>query len=283
MWYLKKQGKRDQTVTSQVKLIKQLIKLGADLENPENIKMIISSQQWVEGRKRNFVHAYTNYLRMQNKTWEAPNYESVPKIPFVPLETEVDQLISGCVIRHATFLQFLKETGARRCEAFYLRWDSLDFETREVRITPEKGSNPRKLRMSDKLIVMINKLPRRNEYVFGGGNVEDFSNSFRNQRARIAFTTGNERIKQINFKSLRHYKGTTEYIRTGNIYYVKKILGHKMIKNTEIYMQTAGDPSTAECITNVATTGEEARKLIETGFDYVFTTPDALMIFKKRK
>jgi hypothetical protein len=48
-------------------------------------------------------------------------------------------------------------------------------------------------------------------------------------------------------------------------------------------MQTAGDPSTVECIAGVATSGDEARKLIETGFDYALTTPDGLMIFKNRK
>jgi hypothetical protein len=48
-------------------------------------------------------------------------------------------------------------------------------------------------------------------------------------------------------------------------------------------MQTAGDPSTAECITGVATSGDEARKLIEAGFDYALTTPNGLMIFKNRK
>ena len=65
--------------------------------------------------------------------------------------------------------------------------------------------------------------------------------------------------------------------------HVKKVLGHKDIKNTEIYMQTAGDPSTVECITGIATSGDEARKLIEAGFDYALTTPNGLMIFKNRK
>ena len=94
-----------------------------------------------------------------------------------------------------------------------MRWNDLDLETRDVRITPEKGSNPRKLRLSQSLVTNINKLPHKNEYVFSGGDVEDFSQSFRNQRKSIAFNSGNENIKRITFKSLRHYKGTHEYTK----------------------------------------------------------------------
>ena len=38
-----------------------------------------------------------------------------------------------------------------------------------------------------------------------------------------------------------------------------------------------------EYVSQVAKTAEEARQLVETDFEYVYTTPDYLMIFKKRK
>jgi integrase len=61
----------------------------------------------------------------------------------------------------AALLQFLKETGARIGEALRLKWTDLDFERRVVSITPEKGSKPRILPISEKLIGMINILPRK--------------------------------------------------------------------------------------------------------------------------
>jgi len=282
MMYLRK-TKKNATVESQVKLIKQLIRKGANLEQTESVENVIAFQKCTDGRKRNFVHAYSNYLKMQGKTWEAPKYESENKIPWVPSALEVDQLIAGCNQRHGAYLQLLKETGARRGEAFYQKWTDLDLNTKEIRITPEKRSNPRKLRLSEKLVAMLNKLPRKNQYVFGGGNVEDFSQSFRNQRNKTAFNLGNDNIKRINFKSLRHYKGTSEYLKTGDIYHVKRILGHKMIKNTEIYIQTAGEPGNVEWVSGVASTKEEAMKFIDNGFEYALTTPDNFMIFRKRK
>ena len=52
------------------------------------------------------------------------------------------------------------ETGARCGEAWQLKWIDFDFENKTVRITPEKGSEPRRLRISDKLIAMLNNLPK---------------------------------------------------------------------------------------------------------------------------
>ena len=64
---------------------------------------------------------------------------------------------------------------------------------------------------------------------------------------------------------------------------MKKILGHKMIKNTEIYIQTAGEPEEVEWVSAVASTKEEAVKLIDSGFDYQLTIPDSYKIFRKHK
>lgn len=54
----------------------------------------------------------------------------------------------------------LKETGTRDSEAFALRWTDVDFETKTVRITPSKGGEPRLLRISHKLLRMLNLLPK---------------------------------------------------------------------------------------------------------------------------
>jgi len=58
---------------------------------------------------------------MQGKDWDPPKYQSTPKIPYIPPEKDVDQLIGGLIQRHSTYVQFLKETGARRGEAFFLK------------------------------------------------------------------------------------------------------------------------------------------------------------------
>jgi hypothetical protein len=59
-------------------------------------------------------------------------------------------------------------------------------------------------------------------------------------------------------------------------------LGHKSIRNTLIYARLV-DFESDDFHSNVANTAEEARKLIEAGFEYVCTTPEDLMLFRKRK
>jgi integrase len=80
---------------------------------------------------------------MQGLTWSPPRYKSVNKLPFIPTEEELNNLIAGCNRKTATFLQLLKETGMRCGEAFMLKWTDFNFENRSVDVTPEKGSEPR--------------------------------------------------------------------------------------------------------------------------------------------
>ena len=75
---------------------------------------------------------------------------------------------------------------------------------------------------------------------------------------------------------------TREYHKTKDVVPVKQVLGHKNIKNTLVYTHLI-DFREEEYVSKVAKDSEEAQVLIESGFEYVVTAPDGLMIFKKRK
>jgi integrase len=110
--------------------------------------------------------------------WNPPRYKPARKLPFIPLEEEIDALISGCGKKIATCLQLLKETGVRIGEAWQLRWIDVDSKKRTVTCRSEKGSKPRKFRVSQKLIGMLNALPKRNDLVFGGTNLNGHRSNF---------------------------------------------------------------------------------------------------------
>ncbi|MCD6530148.1 hypothetical protein J7L06_07700 [Candidatus Bathyarchaeota archaeon] len=60
------------------------------------------------------------------------------------------------------------------------------------------------------------------------------------------------------------------------------MLGHRDIKTTLIYTQLIsfeGD----EYYSATAKSAEEAKGLVERGFEYVCTTPEGVMLFRKRK
>ena len=286
-WWLKKDGKSDATIEGRTKLLRILTKRGATLYDPETVKEVIAKQPWSNGRKNNACDAYSSFLKMVGGKWESPLYQCVRKVPFIPKETEIDQLIAGCSKRMATFLQILKETGARCGEIWWLKWDDIDFESKIVNITPEKNSNPRVVHLSSKLLEMLQKQPKTyGDRVFSHPHmpIDHHAGSFQHQRKRIADKIGNPRLLKIHFHTLRYFKGTMLYHKTKDMYYVMQALGHKNIKNTLLYVQLeeALFQGEQDYISKVAKTEKEICGLIEAGFEYV-TDFECAKIFRKRK
>ena len=76
-----------------------------------------------------------------------------------------------------------------------------------------------------------------------------------------------------------------EYHKFRDPYHVKKILGHKRLSSTEIYinLEQAHFKTISEDFTvRVTETIEEDKELIEAGFEYV-TDRGSLKIYRKRK
>jgi integrase len=71
------------------------------------------------------------------------------------------------------------------------------------------------------------------------------------------------------------------YHRTRDILFVKQQLGHRKIETTMIYTQLVNF-SEDEYHSAVARTVEEARRLIEEGYEYVCDI-DNVKLFRKRK
>jgi integrase len=279
--WLKKQGYAESTIFSRVKIIKYLAKT-SNLDDPEAIKELIAKKEsWCLGRKEIVVECYSNFLICVGGTWNPPRYRAIEKLPFIPTEGEIDYLIAACGQKTSTFVQLLKETGARCGEAWQLEWIHIDSETRTVRITPEKHSNPRMLKISQRLIERLADLPKTSKYVFGGTNLKTTARLFERSRKIAVSTSKNPRLGEITFHTLRHWKATMEYHKTKDILHVMKLLGHKNIKNTMRYTQLV-DFSEQDYTVKVAWTLEEACKLLEGGFQFVCDY-DKGKIFRKPK
>jgi len=79
---------------------------------------------------------------------------------------------------------------------------------------------------------------------------------------------------------------TTEYHKTKDPYHVKKVLGHRSLKSTEVYINIEQavfeEDENEEFIVKIAETRDEIKALLEVGFKYVCQKED-LMYFRKRK
>ena len=288
MWLLK-EGYAETTIQIRTRLLKTLKKRGANLFDPESVKEVIAKQKtWSESSKSEIVNAYDRFAFMMGLTWQRPMYHKTQPLPFIPMESEIDQLIAGCGKKTATYLQTLKETAMRPGEAWRLKWIDIDSKRRLIRLNkPEKNSNPRIWKVSDKLMSMLNRLPKKSEYVFATSSGQrPMKQNFRAQRKSIARKLSNPRILQIKLYTLRHWKATMLYHQTKDILYVMKFLGHKNIRNTLTYVTIEatifGLDDSDEFTVKVAETLKEACELLEAGFEYI-TDIDGKKIFRKRK
>ena len=281
-WWLKKQGYAESTILTRTTVLEVLSKRGANLNDPESVKDTLAKQKgWSEGRKSNAIKAYTNYLNMVGGKWQPPICRYVRRLPYIPTEKEIDQLVAGCGRKISILLQMMKETGMRCGEAWQTRWIDLDSENNTLRVSPEKNSNPRIFRISNNLVAMINKLPKDSETIFGKWQLRNLRRTFERQRKSIAYKLNNPKLNQITFHTFRHWKATTEYHKTKDILHVMQLLGHKNIKNTLMYTQliTFKDD---DYVCKVAKTVDQGKELIEAGFEFVCDIDGARM-FRKRK
>ena len=162
-----------------------------------------------------------------------------------------------------------------------LEWTDLDPSNRSVRISPEKGSNPRMFSISTALMERLNSLTRDSPEVFSNIKQKSIRRRYQEQRRRIAAKVKNPRLLKITFVTFRHFKATMEYHKTKDILHVMRVLGHKNIKNTLVYTHLV-DFKDEEYVSRAAWTLEEASKLIESGFEYVCDIENA-RLFRKRK
>jgi len=254
---------------------------GVNILNPEQVKAFISEQKWQNHSKATAVVYYGIFAKTMHIQWDPPRYRYERKVPFVPLEKEIDDLIAGCGRKMSRFLRLLKETGARVGEALRLEWRDFDFEKSTVAINnPEKGSLPRVLPISQTLRAMLNSSSNKSGRIFNV-SMNTVQSNFRRQRNRLAFKLRNPRLKQITFHTFRVYFATMLFAKTLNILKVQQALGHKNINNTLMYTRLI-DFKTDEYEVQIAETVEEAKKLGEAGFEH-YDTIDNCHLYRRRK
>ena len=283
LWHLERENRSKRTIDCSGKFLNILTRIGADLLDPDSVKEKVAKQTlWKENTKRMASAVYKSFAVFNGIPFTPPKYIINQKLPFIPTEQEIDSLIVASPKRLATILQLLKEIPIRIGEALALKWTDIDFEHNGIYVnTTEKNGKPRAFKISTKLVNMLNALPRKNERVFGKTTYTFMETQFTNTRKRLATKLQNPRLIQIRLHTLRHWKATMEYHRTKDILYIIRMLGHKDIESTLVYTQLINFESD-EYHSAVAQTVDEARKLLEGGFEYI-CQKDNFMLFRKRK
>ena len=285
LWELKKRGYRESTIVENyAKILKNLAK-NCILDNPDSVLTYLATKEISEGRKELIADCYANYCQWKKISFIKPRYHRIDKLPIVPLEKDIEALISALPRKVSILTRTIFETGARCGEVWGLKWIDIDFQNTALLINkPEKNSRARRLKVSSQLIGLLSTLPRKCEFVFRKypkARLDTFEAYFIREKKKISNQLCNPKIVQVTWKSLRHYKATMEYARTKDILYVKELLGHVNIMNTLVYTHLVNfDNDSFVC--KVAKTVEEATELIESGFEFVVDV-EGEKLFRKRK
>lgn len=283
MLKLHNEGIRNVTIENYAKMLRLLTKKGANLYDPDSIKETIAKQnRWAESTKQLASIIYGKFAQLNGITWKAPRYKANRKIPFIPLESEIDSLVCSCGKKLSALLRLLKESGLRVGEALRLEWKDIDVKKCTITLNnPEKHGVCRMFQVSNELIAILHNIPKKSDRIFGNCTLSSWEGSIALQRRKAAIKLQNPRLLQIHFHTLRHWKATMEYAKTKDILHVMKVLGHRNIQTTLIYTQLINFESN-EYHSATAQTIEEASKLIEAGFEYVCKI-DNVQLFRKRK
>ncbi len=163
-------------------------------------------------------------------------------------------------------------------------------ENNMVTITPLKGSNARQLKVSPKLMGLLNGLPKkwpthlfRNPKIDPWKSSRRFGNEYMFQRRRASTKLNQPRLSLISFKSLRHHFACRLYESTKDILFVQRQIGHRSLSNTVRYTRMVNFDADDEYIDKAAKSKSEAEPLIEAGYQFEVTTPEGYMLFRKRK
>lgn len=281
-WKLKKRNLSDNTIKIRTYQLNQLANKGANLNDPDSVETILATEHLTASQKAKLVAAYSSYTKTMGIQWQPIKVNYKPKEPFIPLETELDQLIARCGKKTAAYLQVLKDTGARAGEVSKLQRTDINEANMTISINnPEKGSDTRTVKVSSKSIAMLKALPNKYDpYIFNPRSLS-MKQAFQVARKRLTIRLHNPRFKQIHLHTFRHWKATMEYHRTKDLLHVMKILGHRNIQSTLRYTRYVNFEND-EYHSATAKTVEKAKQLIEGGFEYVCDM-EGIKLFRKRK
>jgi hypothetical protein len=209
-YWMQSNGYRPATIQHTVRTLKAVARRSNLLE-PEQVKEYLGKAEVSENRKIKICEDLDRFYNWKGIPFQKPKYTRIEKLPFIPLETEVNAVIAGVGKKTSCFLQLLKETGMRCGEAYNMKWVDLDLEKGIINVIPEKHSHARQLKVSPRLIAMLNNLQRKWPYVFRNpkilkeNSLHVFRRHYIEQRKKVADKLQNPRINAITFHTLRHF------------------------------------------------------------------------------
>jgi len=242
-----------------------------DLDKPEEVKQFIADQNWSASYKSNMVHAYGHYIKFCGLSWVRPNYKRTERIRKVPREEQINKIIAHASSKYVLAFSVLRDTGLRPVEYTWLRVKDIDLETGLLYPETAKFGAGRVLRMRKSTLAMLKRYIQEKDLKPDDRlchKVELMTLSWCRNRKKVAANLSEPELMGIRLYDLRHHYGSVLYMKTKDIVYVQRQLGHKRIQHTLRYVHLV-DLDAEEYVVKVAVNVGESSQLLEQGFDFV--------------
>jgi len=279
---LKNRGLAENTLRNYEYRLNRLAQ-AVDLDNSDQVLKYIANLKGSNCYRETFVKAYIHYARLYHIDFIKPKYRTEKRLPRVPSTEIVKEFIARASFKYAVIFKLLSETGAMPKELHNVRLKDIDFDSGTLAVQGLKGHTSRIFKLKEETLAMLKSYTG-----FYASDPSLFPNSKAMLKAwvRVRELLTNKlkdpKYHAVRLYDLRHYYACQLYARTKDILLVMKQLGHKKIETTLIYTQLIGTPSDDDFICKAAKTVEEAKVLIESGFEFVCDL-DNYKLFRKRK
>jgi integrase len=154
-WELKKQGKSPYTISNVSKGLKVLAK-HCNLNNPETVRGFIADFKRKDGYKRRLVYSYNKYVQFHKLQWNKPIYWQTQRLPKIPLEQDINAIITNASKKLATAISISKDTGLRPIELTSLTLRNLDLNKGIIYPETAKHGTPRVLKIKKTTLNLLN-------------------------------------------------------------------------------------------------------------------------------
>ncbi len=281
--WMQREGYSPSTIKNVRKILIKLSNRLGTLLDGDAVKDFVVKMDARGGTKKLNLLAYKLYAEWKGFEFDPPKVgDTEAQLPFIATEAELDSLIAGSGPKLSAYLQGLKESGSRCGELARAEWTDLDPESCIFNIRAEKGSRNRQCKLSQKLVSMLLRLPKKNKLIFGGTKTGVFRNGLQNARKRQASKLQNPKLLKIHLHSFRHWKACHVYWKSKDILFTQQVLGHKSLNSTLRYARIVQWESENDFLCKFTKSLAEASCLIEAGWEFI-TDMDGGKLFRKRK
>jgi len=284
LWELKKGGYSEGTLKSKGERLRYLAR-HVNLDDPEEVKGYIANRaNWSNAYKQGVAYAYDSYVKANGLQWTLPHFRIEDRLPKIPTEDRINQVIVRARGKYVLVFSILRDTGMRPIELERARTRDIDLERGTITVRTAKGGAGRTVQVRRQTLALLKEYFGKHSF---GLDEQPFprrkkmTGRWVRLRNTVASKLMDPTFRTIRLYDLRHFAATMAYHKTRDLLYTQRLLGHRSLKSTLRYVQLIGFEED-EFTSAVAKSLQEARQLIEAGFEYV-TEMEGAKVFRKRK